>query len=1097
MKKTIKSYLSQLKFDSSLTKMSIAKYLTNVRLVGLFLIGIIIFGIFSFSSLQRRLNPEISIPIVSVITAFPGAGPAEVEELVTIPLENKLTNAKNLQTLSSNSTDNVSIITAEFSSSVAVDDARQEIQKLVAQVNNLPADSLEPSIRELDFENVPVWEFILTTDGSRATLEKAANVLKDELETNNKIDRLIISGIEEKEIQIILDPQKVKDYGITPIGLSGIISSSTKSLPAGKVKTDSNAYTISLGSSINSIDEIRNIPLKIKGAQVLLGDLAEVRYKSGTEQKRSYVSNNGVINQSAVTISVYKTSSADITDAQQVAAVIVDEVVARFDNKVEIIDLENVANDISEQFSELYSNFSSTIFLVFATLFVFLGLKQALIASLSIPLTFFISFITMGVTGQSLNFLTLFALLIGLGLLVDDAIVIISAMTTYYKTKKFTPTQTGLLVWRDFLVPIWTTTITTVWAFVPLLLSSGIIGEFIKPIPIVVSSTLLASTTVAVLITLPMMMILLKFSVPKRVVVFMKVLTGLIGLFVLNKLTAGQPLGLLIFVLLLLALFLILRWKKQFTKTLLPANRTKKITKFAGGGFISMEKISERYKKFINKILKSASSKKKIVAAVIIISLFSYALVPLGLVVNEFFPKTDSELIFVTLELPTGSTLNKTESMALNVSEALLEIEEAEMINTEVGKANRSSSQNSSAADNLAAISLRLKPTQDRKRSSDDISKQAKEIINRYGIDSRVYAESGGPPAGSDVTVKVIGKDLSQLQSIGDEIENKLGEIEGTKNVDRSIKQGNSKIVFKPNTIKLNEHGFTLQDVSLWLRTAVSGFELSEVDFDLSEEETKVVFYLSDSLLSPEEISEISIIGQKGSVPLLELGELVLEPTPSVITRENGNRTLTITSDITTGFNAGMINEEILEYSDNLDIPRGYSFATGGANEENQKSVQSIMQAMVLSLLLIVATMVIQLGSFRQSLIVILVIPLAISGVFIMFALTGTPLSFPALIGVLALFGIVVNNSIMVVDKINQNIRIGMKQIDAITDAAASRLEPIFFSSLTTIIGLVPITLSDPLWQGLGGAIISGLMFSGVVMLLIIPVSYTYFFPEN
>lgn len=1104
MKKRITSYLDQLQFDEKLSNMKITSYLTNIRLVMLLIIGIVLFGLFSFFTLQRRLNPEVQISIVSVITTYPGAGPTEVEKSVTEPLESKLLNAKNLSNLSSSSRENVSVITAEFNSSVAVDDARDEVQKLVSQVNDLPENSMDPLIRELDFEDVPVWQFVLTTDKSRATLEEAAHVVQTELENQSQIDRVVISGLETKEIQVVLDDAKVLEYGISPIQLLNLISANASSFPAGKVETSTNSYAFSLESGITDIDSIRNLPLNIRGTQVVLGDIADISYKSATNQARSYISTNDFENQTAVTISVYKTSSADITKSQQKAAEVTNETLAQFNGVIELVDIENVADQISEQFSDLYSNFASTIFLVFATLFIFLGLRQATIASISIPLTFLISFSVMGISGQTLNFLTLFSLLLGLGLLVDDAIVVISSATTYFKTGRFTPKEVGLLVWRDYLVPIWTTTITTVWAFVPLLLSSGIIGEFIKPIPIVVSTTLLASTTVAVLITLPLMMLLLQLKVPKRVTVFAKVIVALIAVIVLLNLTKGQPLALAIYALFGLFVLMIFRWKQQLTKPITTKLKSKTVAKnvslfkrIADSGFINIEPISAKYKTVLAKILNSKKLKKQVVIAVSIVAVFSYALLPLGFIQNEFFPKVDAELVFVTLELPSGSNLQQTETKTLEIAKELHEIQEVEITNIQIGQANRSQTGSSTDGDNLSAISLRLVPESDRNRSSDEISDQARALIAAHHIESSVYTDSGGPPAGSDVTVKIIGDDLSQLQTIANKIDLELHNTDGVFNIERSVKQGNSKIVFTPNLAKLSEHGMTNQELGLWMRTAVSGFDLYEADFEQYSEQVDVKLYLFNKTVAPEQIANIPVLTMNGAVPITELGELQLKPAPSIITRENGKRTLTVTASVRPGFNSGKINQDILAYAQSLELPRGYSFDTGGANEENIKSVQSIMQAMLLSVVLILATMVIQLGSFRQAVIVILVIPLAISGVFILFALTGTPLSFPALIGVLALFGIVVNNSIMVVDKINQNVAIGMQQKDAIADATASRVEPIFFSSLTTIIGLIPITLSDPIWQGLGGAIIAGLLFSGLIMLLFIPVVYDYFYPEG
>jgi multidrug efflux pump subunit AcrB len=227
-----------------------------------------------------------------------------------------------------------------------------------------------------------------------------------------------------------------------------------------------------------------------------------------------------------------------------------------------------------------------------------------------------------------------------------------------------------------------------------------------------------------------------------------------------------------------------------------------------------------------------------------------------------------------------------------------------------------------------------------------------------------------------------------------------------------------------------------------------------------------------------------------GPVPITSLGTIVSTPNPSVIRRENGNRAITVSGSVIPGASVSQENKVLQNFLENLTVPDAYSWQTGGVNEENQSSVNSILKAMVVAALLILITMVIQLGSFRKATIVLLVIPLAISGVFMLFALTKTPLSFPALIGVLALYGIVVNNSMMVIEKINQNLRSGIEFTASIVDAAESRVEPIFLTSLITIMGLVPITLSDPLWRGLGGAIIAGLSVSGTIMLFFIPVVY-------
>jgi multidrug efflux pump subunit AcrB len=359
--------------------------------------------------------------------------------------------------------------------------------------------------------------------------------------------------------------------------------------------------------------------------------------------------------------------------------------------------------------------------------------------------------------------------------------------------------------------------------------------------------------------------------------------------------------------------------------------------------------------------------------------------------------------------------------------------------------------------------------------------------------DVSVVEESAGPPVGSDVEIKIVGEDLQQLGVYADEVVNYLNEQPGVTNVDKSVKPSTSKLSFSSDNYAVVGSGTSNDQVGFWLRSFTSGFKLA--DARIGGEDKEVVFRMNKDNPAPEELGVVQVPTARGLIPLQSLGEFKLEPNPTLITREDGLRSISVSASVESGYSVNDVNQDLGEYADNeLELADGYSWMTGGANQENEESVQSILQAMLISLVLILATMVIQLGSFRKSVIVLLVIPLAISGVFIVFAITGTPLSFPALIGLLALFGIVVNNSIVIVEKINQNLKVGIKLRDAISDASANRVEPIMLSSLTTIMGLIPITITDPLWRGLGGAIIAGLTVSGLIMLFFIPVVYYSWF---
>lgn len=1102
--KKFQSYLDQLTFSEHL-KDGVYRYLGSIRLVSIAVLAIIFFGIFSLVTLERRLNPEVAIPIVTVVTQLPGANPSDVETLITSPLEDSIAAADGIDTLTSTSQDSISVITAQFVSSVSVKEAEDEVRRLVEGVSSLPSDATDPSVRSLDFENAPVWEFVLTSQSnSTASLDRFAQRFESEIESLRSVDRVEISGIEEREIQVVVKPEVIRQYALTPQQLQQSISSQLSTIPGGVVSTQLNSFGVSIAQPLTDIQDIAEVPVQLsEGAVVPLGTIAEISLSPKQGQYSSWLVTKDS-RQQAVLLSVYKRSGRDLVKTQQEVDGVVEALLDRYDSEIQITTLTNIAEDISVQFQDLFRNFASTIGLVFLTLLLFIGLRQAVLASLSIPLTFLVSFSVMSLTGQSLNFLTLFSLLLSLGLLLDDAIVVIASTTEYYAKGSFSPLQAGRLVWRDFIVPIWTTTLTTVWAFLPLVLATGIIGEFIKPIPIVVSASLLASTAVAVLITLPLLVLLLKLQIPKRIRVMAAVL-GLLSVIVAIGFTTRSAIFSLVAIFLFMGIvYSVFRLKNELRKWIKQKLFFTKVAHFAqtltstDSPIIDISRLSAAYQRRLRTIVGSAKKRRQVWISVLIFAVVSYALLPLGYVKNVFFPASDSEVIYVGLEYPNGTALVPTQAATNQVLEVIKEtVPEFSFAVLEYGlpPVSPDGFGSSSAQDWQARISLRIPPEDERTRSSEDIVTALRSEFRDYKEGRiSIFAPSGGPPAGSDITVKILGDDLGELANTAQLVEDYLEQQDGVVNINRSTKSGTSQYTFVPDTQKIAQEGILLSEVGLALRTALSGYELDTVTLPGDEDDTPINFTVSLTSLSPEDLGSIPIVSRSGVYSLSEFGRFELQTSPTQITHEEQQRSIVVTAGVSGDATGPEVNAALFEYLDTIELPPGYTFATGGANEENQRSVQSILQAMLLSFILILGTMVIQLGSFRKALIVMLVIPLAVSGVFSIFALTGTPLSFPGLIGVLALFGIVVNNSIVLVDKITQNIRAGLSRDNAIVDAAGSRLQPIFFSSLTTIIGLIPITLSDPIWRGLGGAIIAGLSVSGLLMLLIIPVLYASWF---
>lgn len=1106
------SYLERLVFDPKLLVGPIAAYLTNIRLVILLVIAIVLLGVTSFLSLPNRLNPEVKIPIITVITVLPGAGPQDIETLITEPLEDSLRGLKDVDSITSVSRENVSAITVQFLSKVDRDAAKDDVQSQVDTVNELPDDATAPTVTALDFEDQPVLTFSLTTTNQYPDLMRGAKELQNSLEDITTVDRVITSGYDEQEISIEISQSKLSSYGLNPFGLSQLIKKNRASYPAGNITTDSNTIALSIDASVETIEDIRNLTFASNGSIFSLSDVASISEKSKVTHTDSYIGTPEQQSKPTVVFSVYKTTDADIGDAGKLVTQRVLEFEKEYEGKYSVTVLSNTSEAISKQFTDLLGEFRSTIILIFFTLLLFLGLRQAVISSFTVPLTFLSAFILMQVTGMSINFLSLFALLLSLGLLIDDTIVIVSAMTSYYRSNRFTPVQTGLLVWKDTIVPIWSTTITTIWSFAPLLLASGIIGEFIKPIPVVITITMLSSTAIAVLITLPVMIVLLKPTFPKRVMSLFYLVAGIAVIVGFGYLVNASHLISLLFILLLTAGYILFGNRKRVVSYLVvfskkiqaryPRFLSKKNVQTAAKikskvlyslvhGTISLEPFAAWYKRAILSILQSKSKRIQVLVGVFVYAIVCFSLLPLGFIKNEFFPKEDVNELYVQLELPSGSNTQSVTAIGLQFLEELRATEQTLFTTMEIGKS--AGGFGGGGGNNSILYSIRLTDAEDRSVTSTQVAEGLREQFLTYtqGIVS-VVEQAGGPPAGADIQITLLGEDLDTLDVYANSLVSYLKDSGAVTNVEKSIKPGISKVVFVPDLRKFAENGVTPDMVGVTLRTFASGFTLDSFQILDSDEEVKdVVLKTQSDVALAKDLTSLQMTTPTGkTLPLSSLGYFESKINPTSITRDSYKRSIAVTGAIKTGYTIPEENKKLESFVESLQLKSGYEWKTGGANEENNESVQSILRAMLVSAVLILITMVVQFKSFRQAVIVLIVIPLAVSSVFLIFALTGTPLSFPALIGVLSLFGIVVTNSMFIVDKINLNQKEGMELVEAIADAGASRMEPIILTKLSTVLGLLPITLSDPLWRGLGGSIISGLLLASTIMLLFIPVLY-------
>jgi HAE1 family hydrophobic/amphiphilic exporter-1 len=514
-------------------------------------------------------------------------------------------------------------------------------------------------------------------------------------------------------------------------------------------------------------------------------------------------------------------------------------------------------------------------------------------------------------------------------------------------------------------------------------------------------------------------------------------------------------------------------------------------------GILNFDSLLPIYEKAIRKVV---SGKKQRVILYVVVTLLFVAAVAMpvtGIVQTEFFPPADDDYVYVDIRLPVGQKLDVTNQAVEQVEEKLLSYSEIANFSTIVGQpsplANTSREQS-----NVASITISLKSKEERGiKAYDFADKLRRDIQNVNSAEISVATPGSGPPSGSAFEARIKGDDLSTLDKIAHELEPKLSSVPGVINVDISLKDSAPEYTFTLDPVKLEQNNLNAAYVGSMLRMAISGTEVSTVIE--KGKETKIIARIAeDKIPSLEDLQNMQILNfQRRPVFLKDIARIELKPSVDSVTRIDQKRTVLLSADASSDTNSNQILAEFKKNIEKYNLPSGYSIVYGGQNEQNTESVTSVIMAMIIAMVLIVATLIIQFNSFRKAVIVLVTIPLALIGVFIGMAAFGVKLSFPGLIGVLALFGIVVKNAIILVDKMNLNIKSGIPFVESVVDAGKSRLEAIFITSICTIFGILPVTLSNELWRALGSAVIFGLMLSSFLTLFVVPTLYISFVKQK
>ncbi|HIW65689.1 MAG TPA: efflux RND transporter permease subunit [Candidatus Alistipes intestinipullorum] len=1006
----------------------------------LIFVGVMVMGLFSLTNLAVDQYPEIEIPQISVITMYPGANAAEIETNVTRVLEDNLNTVSNLKKLTSKSQDNVSMITVEFEYGSDLDEGANEIRDAVSRVQSMLPDGIEyPTIFKFSSSMMPIMMLAVTAEESYPALNK---ILDDKLvNVLNRVDgvgAVSVIGAPEREVQVNVDPARLEAYNLTVEQLGSIIAAENVNIPSGTIDIGNNTFNIKADGEFKLSDELRKVVVSNAGGRtVMLSDVAEIRdtLEKATMDER-------VNGQLGVRVMFQKQSGANTVN-------IVREIQSRLpaiqktlprDVKMELIF------EGSQEITDAIHSLSETILYAFIfvvlVVMVFLGRWRAtLIICMTIPVSLICSFIYLFATGSTINIISLSSLSIAIGMVVDDAIVVLENITTHIE-RGSNPKEASIYATNEVWLSVIATTLVVVAVFLPLTMVPGMAGILFRELGWIVTIVVCVSTTAALSLT-PMMS------------AFMLKLEGGVhtykGLGVVYK----------------------------------PIDR-------------ALEWLDNAYARSLDWVVHHRRITVFSMMSVFVVSLGLLTQVP-----TEFFPPSDNNRIAATVELEQNISVEYTSRIARQIDSIIYaKYPEVVLVSASAGA---NSSDNAFAAmqttgSHIINYNLRLTDVEGRERSIYIISDLLRQDLDSIP-DIRQYTVTPGGAMGgmvggaSTVDVKVFGYDMDLTNTVANDLKEKMRALPGVRDVklSRDDLRPEYNVVFDRD--RLSYYGMNSATASQAVRNRIDGLVASKYRED-GDEYDIVVRYAEPFRTRVEDVENITLYNAQGRpVKLKEVGEVVEEYAAPMIERENRQRVISVESTLGAGVALGEVVTEVNRLLAGYPTPDGVDLEVGGTVEDQGDAFSDLMTLFVLIVILVYIVMATQFESLKFPFIIMFTIPFAFTGVFLALWITSTPLSLIALIGAIMLVGIVTKNGIVMVDYMNLLIERGSGVFDAVIAGGKSRLRPVLMTSFTTVLGMLPLAIGtgagSETWQPMGIAVIGGLTFSTILTLFIVPVLYS------
>ena len=1006
----------------------------------LIFIAVIVFGLFSVTKLGIDYYPEIEVPYVSVITMYPGGNAEDIETNITRVLEDQLNSVDNLDKITSQSKDGVSMITLEFEYGCDLTEAANDVRDIVSRTQSILPDNVDyPTVMKLSSSMMPIMMLSITAEESYAALAKILDdKMVNELNRINGIGSVAVIGAQEREVQVNVDPNKLEAYGLTVEALGQIIAAENINIPAGSLDLGDQEFNLKTDLEFQDSRELRDIVVSNAGGRtVMLTDVAEVidTLEKATMDERI----NG---RKGVRVMIQKQTGANTVQIIEDVQAKLEEIIPTLPNDCKVATIFESSREIKDAINSLSETIMFAFIFVILVVMIFLGRWRAtFIICLTIPISLICAFIYLFAVGSTLNIISLSALSIAIGMVVDDAIVVLENITTHIE-RGSKPKEAAIYATNEVWLSVIATTLVVVAVFLPLTMIPGMAGILFRELGWIVTIVVCTSTAAAITLTPMMSAYMLKIDGAEHTYKGIGIIYKPIDKF--------------------------LKW---------------------------LDGVYERALRFVVNWRKSV--------LFVLLTFFGVSMLLVKQIPVEFFPSTDNARITMTVKLPQNVHVDYTTKIARQIDQIIAEkFPYIYLVSTSAGE---SSSDNAFAAmqttgSHIINYNIRMPRLSDIERPTifqiSDVLRKELAAIPEIREFSVTPGGSNGPGGGggSTLDVKVFGHDMDKAMATAKELKDRISKLSTMRDVQLSREdlQPEYNVVFDRD--KLAYYGINTATAAQFIRNRIYGYECTKYRED-GDEYNIVVRYAEPFRESLESVENITLYSATGRpVKLRDVARIEESFSSPTIERENRQRIVTVKGMLGADVALGDAITEVNTMLEDFEVPAGIDLELGGSVEDQGEAFDDIISLLVLIIILVYIVMATQFESLSYPFIIMFTIPFAMSGVFIALWMTNTPLSLIALIGAIMLVGIVTKNGIVLVDYMNLLVERGSTVADAVIAGGKSRLRPVLMTSLTTILGMVPMALGlgegSEIWQPMGISVVGGLVLSTLLTLFIIPSLY-------